>query len=292
MDDLDQRAERLLATFRQADAFDAKRQQEVHERLARSLDRPRPAWIDHLEGPPAPVRRASWAWVWGIAAAAVLLAAAVTGWRSRATREDPTGAQEAADRAVVPKAGGVVVPREPSTPRPTEPPVNTDEPATSDPSEAPGSGAVTTLRSELEPPPARPARPGSTGTPATAPARTPDQAGTPASPVDPLLRRELRRIDEVHAALRAGRVNAAAEALARYEREFGSGQLREEARGLRVLVDCHNGAPGAVAAAELYLRLHPRSVLEGRIGRACPIENEDPATDPRPPVQRPFDEIP
>ncbi|MCH9682665.1 MAG: hypothetical protein K0V04_14615, partial [Deltaproteobacteria bacterium] len=208
-------------------------------------------------------------WWWGVAAAVVIASVAVLGWRGRATQLDGPNPDAAADRATR-ERGATARQGAPSsasgTARPSLPTAPQPQPAP--PSPSPGSPAGAAV---MPPPATTPSRP-SQGLRRPGPRRA-----TPTNPTGPgeppsgelSLGRELAAIDAVNAALRTNDLKQAAAALARYEQEFPRGQLRAEARALRIIVDCRRGASGAHVAAERFQRREPNSVLAERVTAAC-----------------------
>ncbi|MEX1366961.1 MAG: hypothetical protein AB1Z98_27790 [Nannocystaceae bacterium] len=284
MDERDQEAERMLAAFRAVDTFEVDRQRRVRRRLARSLTAPRPAWVDELDEPGSPRQSSAprfgspRVWWWGAAAAVVVALAAVAGGRGRAVRDEASPPSQASDRALRPGSGGSAAPGD----RPRG--VASDR-GTSPQRPAPDPGASERAPAVL-PRDASPSK--------QAPRQPKAESQPPSEQRELRLRLELERIDRIDAALRRGDDDAASQALAAYDRDFPRGQLREEAQGLRVLLACHRATPSAPRDAAGYLRLHPRSVLEGRIEQACAEakKNSAEATDSRPPVQSLTDETP
>lgn len=90
---------------------------------------------------------------------------------------------------------------------------------------------------------------------------------------------EAALVAEIDAALRAGDRVRASGLIAEHERRFPRGLLVDEREAARVLVRCAS-APDPAAADE-FLRAHPRSPLHARIVAACGTSAK-PLTNPRP----------
>lgn len=80
---------------------------------------------------------------------------------------------------------------------------------------------------------------------------------------------ELILIEAANAALAAGDLRGAREALEGYARRFPEGQLGIEARGLQLVVRCREGDPRGEAAARHYQTQHPATVMTPRVLAAC-----------------------
>lgn len=103
-------------------------------------------------------------------------------------------------------------------------------------------------------------------------ATAPLARGTASACAAASIRGETELLAQAQRALGSGRAMQALVLLNRYDSEFPSGALREEAEGARVLAVCaRDHAPQAQRAAIRFLQTYPRSPLIARIQTACDL---------------------
>lgn len=110
-------------------------------------------------------------------------------------------------------------------------------------------------------------------TPAPQPARTASTNGSaPSSPSPASMARELELVRSAQTALESGDAPGALAVLDRYQREFSSGMLAQEAATVRILALCGAGRTDeGLALAQRFLRAQPGSPFARRVRTACGV---------------------
>ena len=245
---------RALAVARSPEPGAAEQAWAAMER--RLVDGPPPLDID-----PAPVRRRTLTLAAALAvAAAILVAVGLASWQGGwlATRDqrsddqapytsEPSTPMAPTPRAAVPAVAPQVAPA-------IDAPADASAPSVTDPAPPVAS-------------PARRTEPKRRAVPRPAPEpSTPEEPAT----IETTLAAELRLMSRANAAMRAGRPAEAHAVLAQHARQFDEGQLAPEREYKRALALCELGrVEAARAAAEAFVREHPRSPLRTKAEDVC-----------------------